>query len=194
MTMEAPPFLKSSLIGKEELLWLGQPDPAAMFAPYDRVLIPVSIIWTAFAMLWEASILGFFGAERAPLTFSLVGVPVVLIGLYFILGRYLFKAFKKRRTWYAVTSLRVVVLERVFRARVTSGFLKTLPTTTLIPGRGGRASLVFGALHFPGAFMMNSGLDLFPRAATGIVSFFDVAGAEAQTVQALVDARRSPAA
>jgi hypothetical protein len=188
MGMEAPEAIRSELLGKEELLWVGRPDPAVMLAPFDTVLIPVSLLWCGCAFLWEASLLGFFGSERAPLTLAVAGLPMGLAGLYLVLGRYLFKAFKKRRTWYAVTSLRVLVVERLHRRRVTSGFFGTLPPITRIQGGPGRASLVFGALHFPGAFMLNSGLDLFPKEGAGMVNFFDLE--DADTVQSLVEGRR----
>lgn len=189
--MQTPDILKSELLGQEELLWHGQPDPSSLLAPYDIVLIPVSLLWSAIAYQWGSSLLDFFGPARASITLCAACLPMALAGFYLLLGRYAFKAFKKRRTFYAVTNLRVLALERVFRQRTTSGFFKALPSITRVQGTHGRCSLVFGALHFPGAYLLNSGLDLFPKGASGTVNFFDLAAPEADTVQSLVDGRRT---
>jgi len=109
---ELTALLQEEFLRDERVLWQGQPDPSKHFAPSDVFAIPFSLLWGGFALFWEASALGLVrwdGDEgRAPLFFVLWGIPFVLIGLYLMVGRFFYKAWRKRRTLYAVTDRRVL--------------------------------------------------------------------------------------
>src|SRR5690242_910458 len=100
------------LLRGERVLWTGQPDAGRIFSSYDVFAIPFSLLWGGFAFFWEASVLGMgvFGSSGGggPVLsfFALWGIPFVLIGLYMIVGRFFYKAWARKRTWYAVTSTR----------------------------------------------------------------------------------------
>jgi hypothetical protein len=189
MRNDAAETLQSVLLGREQLLWIGGPDPGALFSPHERLLLPVSLAWAAFTVYWEAAALGYTGRAPAPAIVALLGLLLVPLAAYVAAGRFAYKAWKRRRTVYAVTSLRVLVVEDGFRRRTTSAFFGKLGEPRRVPGAGGRESLLFGAPSFAAAAMMNSGLDLLPGAAgPGVVAFFDFDGAG--PVEALVDARR----
>src|SRR5947199_5117480 len=89
----------------ERLLWTGRPDPAVLFGPKDLFLIPFSLMWGGFAIVWEAAVIT---SGDNPF-FVLWGIPFVLIGLYMIAGRFLFKRRRKQKTVYGLTEERALV-------------------------------------------------------------------------------------
>ncbi len=89
----------------EQLLWAGRPDPAVHLTPADVFVIPFSLLWGGFALFWTYSA----AAGGAPLPFVLFGVPFVALGLYMLVGRFVYKAQRKRATAYGVTTERVLV-------------------------------------------------------------------------------------
>jgi hypothetical protein len=58
------------------------------------------------------------------------GIPFVVIGQYLIWGRFFYAAWKKKRTHYAVTTRRVLVVQKGWARRVASAYIDTLPTIT----------------------------------------------------------------
>ena len=190
----APESVTSELLSKEELLWVGQADASVVFGPYEVLLIPLSLVWAAVAFYWEASALGWTGAGGDVSAYMpWIGIPLVLLALYLLVGRFFYRAWKRRGTWYAVSNLRAMVVEEGVQRRVTSVFLKTVPMVTKRGGPRGTGCLLFGPITFTGAAMMNSGLGLFARSASsGLVAFFDVP--EVGRVEALVDERRKAGA
>jgi hypothetical protein len=104
---------QNSLMKDEHILWAGQPDPNVLFSSSDVFLIPFSILWGGFAIFWEAMVLwALIRSEFSPIVivFPLFGIPFVLIGLYFMFGRFFFKKRNKRSTYYAVTNKRILIL------------------------------------------------------------------------------------
>jgi hypothetical protein len=89
----------------ERLLWVGQSDPARLFSARDAFLVPFSLLWGGFAIFWEVSVL----TTGAPWFFALFGSVFVLVGLFFIGGRFLVKRHRKRTEVYAVTDRRAFI-------------------------------------------------------------------------------------
>jgi hypothetical protein len=90
----------------EQLLWYGAPDASVWFTAEDVILIPFSILWCGFAIFWESSVIG----GDAPFLFRLWGIPFVVLGLYFVAGRFFYKSYRKRHTVYAITTRRAMIL------------------------------------------------------------------------------------
>ena len=180
----------------EQLLWQGVPDPSAWFTAEDAFLIPFSVLWCGFAIFWESSVI-----HGGPVFFQLWGVPFVLAGLYFVAGRFFYKNYRKRRTGYAVTTRRAMILEpRAF----TDLPLPGQPTEIRWTGNRRRASVTFpgapvpwdarprraGRGYVPGP---NTGMDLIFRNGPRPFAFYDVANPDAMLL-ALEQARSgSPA-
>lgn len=138
----------------EKLLWFGQPKQGVRLQRQDVFLIPFSLMWGGFAIFWEAGVLGFglFGhsAHHDPanmgvtLFMSLWGIPFVLIGLYIIVGRFFYDAASRRKTFYAVTDRRAIVLKSLWTMNLASYDLYSLGTLNFSEGSDGSGAILFG--------------------------------------------------
>jgi len=139
--------IQPELTPNETLLWAARPSPRIVLHKEDIFLIPMSILWGGFAIFWEALVAGSWGPLRTThqpwILGVLWGIPFVLLGQYLIWGRFLYAVWKKKRTHYAVTTRRVLVVQDGFQRRVVSAYIDTLPTVTKEGGSGLTGTLRF---------------------------------------------------
>ena len=186
--------LQTHLRADEQLLWHGVPDQRVLFAPADAFLIPFSIMWCAFAVFWEATVVAAGGPGFA----QAWGIPFVAAGAYFVVGRFAYKRYRKRRTAYGITSQRAMIADH----RTFSDMpLQNQPVTVRKSNDGLHASVVFGStdsrprgIGFRSAAWnyANTGLEPFARGASQPFAFYDVANPDAM-LAALDQARTQPA-
>jgi hypothetical protein len=90
-------------------------------------------MWGGFALFWEHGVTGDVGRGHASpdAFFTLWGIPFVVIGQYMIWGRFFYIAWRKSRTYYAVTSKRVLVVSQTTRRKIIAGYLPSLDGITL---------------------------------------------------------------
>jgi len=167
----------------EKVIWTGQSDPSRLIARGDAFLIPLSLMWGGFAIVWEAGVVGF----GAPVLFWLWGIPFVVVGQYFIWGRFVYKRWDKRRTVYAITNQRVLIL----RGRsLQSVFVNQLPAINQSVRIDGTGSLEFGISSTPYGHWGNTGMDFFTRGHT-VPAFYDIPDV-AKVYAVINQARTSP--
>ncbi|MEN6372464.1 MAG: hypothetical protein ABFD64_10685 [Armatimonadota bacterium] len=184
--------IQSELMDEESIEWVGQPDPSIIFTKADIFLIPFSILWCGFAIFWEASALGItFKGGGAPLLFALFGVPFVLIGLYMVFGRFFYKAWKKRKTYYAVTNKRIIVITLGIGKNIQAVFIRDIPMINQSIGANGMGSLIFGNTNWQFAMYGNTGMGYFGQYANNAaaIAFYDIR--DAKTVYDLVNRIRN---
>ena len=167
--------LSPHLIEGEKLLWVGRPYPARHFSAADVLLIPFSAMFGGFAVFWIVSAV----LEDAPLLFVLWGLPFLMVGLYMILGRFIYKANRKRRTVYGLTERRA--LAAVDRGSLAETPLHGTPISQQPSRRGQHLTVTFGATNggLPGALgNANTGMEFFTggSAPLGFYDVRDVAG------------------
>jgi len=191
--------VRKHLRDDEQLLWAGAPDPSVWFTAEDVFLIPFSIAWCAFAIFWESSVIG----GDAPFFFRLWGIPFVALGLYFTVGRFFYKSYRKRHTEYAITTRRAVVLgPRTFadlplrdqpivikRSRDERHASVTFSDASL-PGRGTQRRRWGGRGYVPGP---NTGMELMAWNTPQPFAFYDVLAPDPM-LRALEQARSQPSA
>ena len=136
MNDELKRTLNEILRDDERVLWEGMPAQGIRLNPEDAFMIPFSLVWCGFAIFWELSTF----AMGAPTFFSLWGIPFVAAGLYFVFGRFLHAAWKAKHTGYAVTSQRVVFIER---SGVTSIPVDRIPSLEIRNHRSGLGTIYF---------------------------------------------------
>jgi len=169
--------LRSELLNGESILWSGKPETSVIFSRSDIFLVPFSLMWGGFALFWEFLALGFYKptnpANRPPIIFPLFGIPFVLIGLYMIFGRFIYKYLKKKSTYYAVTDKRVLSLSTLGQKSVQAMDISRIPSVNKSVGRNGIGILVFG--DSAGQYA-NTGMGFFPNRSYGgpSVVFYDI--------------------
>jgi len=93
-------------INKEErLLWTERPKQGLLFRSSDSYMIPFSLFWGGFAFFWEFMVLNM----GAPIFMALFGIPFVLVGLYFIVGRFFHDMYLRKNTIYGLTNKQVII-------------------------------------------------------------------------------------
>jgi hypothetical protein len=136
----------------EKLLWSGQPKQGVRLQPQDVFLIPFSLMWGGFAIFWEATVLGIVHLAPAhavrqnpPLFFSLWGIPFVVVGLYLIFGRFFYDAALRKKTFYAVTDRRLIVLKNLFGFNLASFDLGSSSNLNINERSDGSGDILFGS-------------------------------------------------
>jgi hypothetical protein len=123
--------LQQELSSGELIQWAGKPNRNVIFHSDDWSTIPFSLVWTGFFVFCEAQALGIgrITAEpHAPDTFMVLwGIPFLLMGQYMVWGRFLADAWLKRHTYYAVTNLRVLILQEGWKRQTQFSFLDSIP-------------------------------------------------------------------
>ncbi len=163
------------LLRGEKVAWAGMPDRRFRFTGGDIFLVPFSILWGGFALFWAAGVLGLFDGHPELNPGALFGIPFVLIGQYFIWGRFIYKRYKNRRTFYGLTNQRVLILATLRSRRLQALFLNQLPVINKVVQRGGVGTLEFGFSPSWSAAYANSGMELFAgRSAPLAPAFYDL--------------------
>jgi hypothetical protein len=185
--------LQSNLRDNEQLLWYGVPDQRVWFAPADTFLIPFSILWCGFAIFWESSVV----AGGGPAFFAAWGIPFIAMGIYFVVGRFAYKRYRKGRTVYGITSRRALIIGPRTFADLP---LRQQPVTVRKTRDGRHASVQFGSPSDPGlgrafrgaagsSFYANTGMEPLARGASQPFAFYDVA--DPDTMLAALDQART---
>jgi len=177
----------------EKVLWTSQPDPSVLFTKSDLFLIPFSLFWGGFAFIWEGSVLvaGANAANPIPIVFALFGIPFVLIGLYIIFGRFFYKVSKKKKTYYAITDKRILVLTTFMGKHLEAAYINTLPAINKSIGSNGTGTVTFGNNNMYASMYGNTGLDFFTSFyGSTAPTFYDVKNAE-QVYEQVMNLRNS---
>ena len=107
-------------------------------------MIPFSLLWCGFAVFWEASA----AAGGVPPFFLLFGGFFVLIGIYFVFGRFLWDSAQRKRTFYSITNQRVIILSGITQRQVKSLNLKAVSDITVSEKPNGQGTILLGATSF----------------------------------------------
>lgn len=129
-----------AMLGKgETVAWTGRPAQGIQFRAVDALLIPTSIVFICFALVWETLAV----RSGAPF-FPLFGIPFVLVGLYFTVGRFLFDAYLRAHTTYAITDRAAYVITDGFLAKTRTYSPASLSPLELTIATDGTGTVHFG--------------------------------------------------
>jgi hypothetical protein len=119
------------------------------------------------------------------------GIPFVIIGQYLIWGRFVYTAWKKRRTHYAVTGRRVIAVQDGWRRQMASVYIDSLPTLVKECGSSGPGTLRFSMTETPTYGYHRSAATWDSMAVGAVPRFVDID--DADTVYRLVSSLREKA-
>jgi hypothetical protein len=138
------------LMASENIYWAGMPNPKVIFHSDDWMLIPFSLVWTGFFVFSEAQAFGFWARTSRPagndIFLELWGIPFLVVGNYMVWGRFIYDAWAKRRTYYAVTNRRVLMLQDGWKRKTTTIFLNAIPQ---IEREGSKAGTLWFGPKYP---------------------------------------------
>lgn len=185
------------LVPGESIGWSGQPNASVIFHREDWGFIPFTLAWGGLAIFGLLSFLGVveaFNPHKEPLIqfFDIIGCAfLVLVGQYMIWGRFFYVYWRKKRTWYALTNRRaLIVIDGFWRRRSSSAWFIDL---LLIDKRVERNGIGFVSFGGPATGELRWGTNNPPRPLT----FDDVDHADAvhqAAFQLMEKARASHAA
>ena len=135
----------------ERVEWSGQPNPAVIFHPSDASMIPFSLLWGGFAVVWFLAAAGIWNPTSFRYHARIQGAGLiwggvfVVVGQYMIWGRFLYDRWKKPRTFYALTNRRALIIGHGITGRkVTSVYFEKLALIDKRVRRDGIGSVAFG--------------------------------------------------
>lgn len=140
-------WYREMLLQDEQVLWSGSPQGSHWFTKEDILLIPFSLFWCGFALLWEISVLS---AGIWP--FALFGLLFVGIGLYLLAGRLLVRHFRWKKMRYAITNGRILWQ---CGAKRGSRKISQLPAVELTVCKDGSGTISFGSHPYPRYYRRN---------------------------------------
>lgn len=142
MWHDADEDIRDMLRPGEKLLWSGRPRTGIRFRAMDAFLVPFSIVWGGSVLVFEAI------AIASGIWFmALFGIPFVLMGVYFLFGRFLVDARQRSNTVYGLSTERAIIVSGLLRRTVKSLNLRTLSDVSLNERGDGSGAITFGAAN-----------------------------------------------
>jgi hypothetical protein len=150
-------LFQRELLPRERILWTGQPIPYALLNKGDIFLIPFSFIWfgivlSSFRDMFKASSSMIFPSFLIPALF-------LIVGFYMSIGRFIYLYLVKKKTYYAITDQRVLVLTNLFGKNLQAVYIKDLQNITKSENSNGNGTIIFGNQN--NNSNQNSGLSFF---------------------------------
>jgi hypothetical protein len=134
-----PAELGAELEPGERLLWSGRPAGGVRLQGSDAAVSVFALLWCAIAAGWWGSASEVDEGGLAALAL----VPVTLVGLYLLVGRFFHDAWRRSRTLHAVTSRRILTVVAAPRRTVSAFPLAALPEPSLVAHRSGLGTITF---------------------------------------------------
>ncbi len=169
-------LFEPDLLKDEKIFWTGQPDPSVHFNKADRFLIPFSLYCAAFIGLMSYY---FFVAEFVSWYHFIFLIYFSPYGFYLLIGRFIFKTWRKRHTYYALTSHRALILNDGHGRILFGVFLDHIAGIRKSVRSSGVGTVIFGKPPRFSNFHGNTGMDwqsILPDG--GVPAFFDVRDAD----------------
>ena len=154
------------LLPGERILWNGRPPTGFLFRKTDLFLLPFSLMWAGFAVFWEVMA----WKSGAPPFFLVFGGMFVVMGVFFVGGRFFYDMRLRANTVYAITEGRALILNGVRRRALTALALSTLSQIHLELLDDGRGTITFGPVSPIGPVVRNPG---FPGTGRAVAPVFE---------------------
>ena len=129
---------QGDLLPNERLLWSGKPAQGFRWSSRDIFFIPFSLFWCGFVVVWIAA------ASSAGWLFAAFGIPHALVGVYLLVGRYIYDIKLREKTVYAVTNERILIKNGIFKRATTSYAINNLPEIIFTENSDNTCNIAFG--------------------------------------------------
>jgi hypothetical protein len=123
--------IQPELLPNEKIYWAAMPSRSIIFHSDDWTIIPFTLVWSGFFVFWEREAVDAWRKfPNSSDAFMVVwGIPFLCVGVYMLVGRFFHDAWLKRRTYYAATNRRVLIVQDgVFeKCKTKMVFLEAVP-------------------------------------------------------------------
>ena len=125
----------------ETLKWAGRPGSGVRFHKWEKLAIPFFIVWGGGAIAMEASAL-LLGVSD--LGFHFVGILFSIMGIYILVGRFIYDAKRRAGTCYGLTNERALIAGGIFRKSLKSIYISNMFNVLCSEESDGTGSIHFG--------------------------------------------------
>ena len=129
-------FCLPYLVEGEQILWQGRPEPGNIITRRDIVMVPFGIMWLGFSLFWETAAV----KSGAHWFFPLWGLPFIAVGLYLLFGRWIHTAYLRDKTFYVVTSKKIMIKQG---SRISMHDGRDLPPMDIEIHKNGNGTILF---------------------------------------------------
>lgn len=123
----------------EQLLWSGMPKQGLVLRTSDLLVIPLGIGWAGFLVFWHY---GMAQTGGPLLTFG--SVVSTAIGLYVLVGRFIWDSWERKKLYYALTDQRALIYGGLLDRKLRSVNYHALPEIVVEDSADGDAPITFG--------------------------------------------------
>jgi hypothetical protein len=150
MSMDTINKLNEELMPGEKLIWSGQPQQGFLLRGADIFMIPLSLIWLWFAILWESLVISglIYAKQTILIIFVLLGIPFVLLGLYTVFGRFIVDKAQRKKTYYGLTDHRILIITGLNSQNHRALLIKNIPEINLQIQKEGKGTILFGQANY----------------------------------------------
>ena len=177
-------LFQPDLLQGESIQWSGQPDPSINLSRGDIYLIPFGLFFFGFTVFWLVGVvsLSLGNSERTGgslVFFYFMGLLFVTMGFHLAFGRFIYKKWKKARTYYALTNKRALILTLTFGRKLDGAYLDRLVAINKFVRSDGSGTIYFGSPSWMTTAYGNSGMDFLTGFYSGDVpAFYDIHDAD----------------
>lgn len=97
-------FCRPYIVANESVLWKGRPEKGNIFTRKELIMLPFSLMVCGFSLFWE-----YMALQTGQLFLVIWGLPIVAIGIYMLIGRYIQSAFLRNKTFYVITNKKLII-------------------------------------------------------------------------------------
>ena len=133
-------MITPALLTEERILWEGKAFRGIIFQPIDLFLVPLSLVFGGLSLVWIGSAEG----TAEDLILKLGCLPILVMGLYGALGRFVVDAIIRRRIAYFVTNKRVLIVKSHDGSTTEWVGIDSLPSLELDERPDGSGTIRFG--------------------------------------------------
>ena len=185
VTTPPAPEIAGALDRGERVIWSGQPRQGVTLRGSDAFAIPFSLFWTSFVIFWEWNVTH---APNASAFMVIWGIPFVLVGLHLLIGRFFVDAAARRRTFYALTSERILIISGLWNRNIKSLSLRGLEQVELSTRASGEGTITFGRAAIPSRGFVPPG---WPGASRYLPPMFEMIQDAAEVANLIRNAQRA---
>jgi succinate dehydrogenase hydrophobic anchor subunit len=130
----------------ERILWQGRPDGRVRIRASGLIMSVLGAVLLGFALFWvNVTFAMTVGETLWHWVLPALAIPVLALGVFMLIGQYIWDALRRRRTWYTLTDRRAFVARHLIRRNLTEYQIDARTSLQFQERRGGLGTIWFTA-------------------------------------------------